>query len=148
MTASESNQTLKLVSMAYGVAIQPDRFDDLLIAWDAWFDANILDAEGAFDELAASFEEAVSASESLDGQIPLTSAMDQSPSPGILLDKTGTVLDVSRAAEALYWPKAVMPKHCWRQLRNLTSMLGRKGWARTVLAAAGKAVLIWRLKPR
>ena len=101
MTASESNQTLKLVSMAYGVAIQPDRFDDLLIAWDAWFDANILDAEGAFDELAASFEEAVSASESLDGQIPLTSAMDQSPSPCILLDKTGAVLDVNRAAEAL-----------------------------------------------
>ncbi len=101
MTSSDSDETLKLVSMAYGVAIQPDRFDDLLTAWDAWFDANILDTEGAFDRLASSFDDAVSAAESLQNQTPHRSAMDQSPSPGILLDHAGDVLDVNSAAEAL-----------------------------------------------
>lgn len=101
MTSSDSDKTLKLVSMAYGVAIQPDRFDDLLTAWDAWFDANILDTEGAFDRLSSSFDEAVSAAESLQSQAPHRSAMDQSPSPGILLDKAGGVLDVNNAATAL-----------------------------------------------
>ncbi len=101
MTSSDSDETLKLVSMAYGVAIQPDRFDDLLTAWDDWFDANILDTEGAFDRLASSFDDAVSAAESLEGQAPHRSAMDLSPSPGILLDKAGAVLDVNSAATAL-----------------------------------------------
>lgn len=87
--------------MAYGVAIHPDRFDDLLTAWDAWFDVTVLETEGAFDKLASSFDDAVSAAESLQNQAPYRSAMDQSPSPGILLDQAGAVLDVNSSAAAL-----------------------------------------------
>lgn len=54
MSASDTDETLKLISiacglspMAYGVAIHPDRFEYLLTVWDTWYDANIIDTKGA-----------------------------------------------------------------------------------------------------
>jgi hypothetical protein len=51
------------VSAAYGAAIAPERFDDLLEAWDRWCEEFIDVEEVAFQTISPQFEDAASASE-------------------------------------------------------------------------------------
>ena len=101
MTANRPDRTLELVSAAYGAAIEPERFDDLLAAWDLWCEENIDEAEVKFEPLTPKFEDAISAAETLKGAAPKASAIDAAQAPMILLDGEDNVIAVNGAASAL-----------------------------------------------
>ena len=66
MNVNRSDRVLELVSAAYGAAIEPERFDDLLEAWDRWCEEFIDVEEVAFQTISPQFEDALSASERLE----------------------------------------------------------------------------------
>lgn len=101
MTSNRPDRTLELVSAAYGAAIEPERFDDLLAAWDHWCEENLDEAEVAFEALTPKFEDAISAAETLKGTAPQASAIDAAQAPMILLDTADDVIAVNAAASAL-----------------------------------------------
>ena len=47
------------MSAAYGAAIEPERFDKLLEAWDIWCDEHMHEAAEAFEAITPKFEDAV-----------------------------------------------------------------------------------------
>ena len=108
MTSDARDQTLKLVSAAYGVAIKPERFDELLAAWDDWFDTVVENSDKAFEEISPVFDDALSASSHLDGAIA-PPPFDQSPVPTVLLDASGEILAINRPALSLFQNEGIDP---------------------------------------
>ncbi|MEL7466143.1 MAG: LuxR C-terminal-related transcriptional regulator [Pseudomonadota bacterium] len=101
MTAIKPDKTLDLVSTAYGAAIEPERFDELLAVWDAWCDDHLDGSGEAFEILDPKFGEALSASAALDAAAPKKTALDAAQAPTILLDGEEGVVAVNAAAASL-----------------------------------------------
>lgn len=101
MTATAQDRTLKLVASAYGVAIRPDRFDDLLQAWDDWFDEMIGDSAQAFAEVSGVFDDAIAQSDHLSNSAP-RSLLEHSPVPAVLLDAEAQIVAMNTAATNLF----------------------------------------------
>lgn len=106
MTSDASDRTLKLVSAAYGVAIEPQRFDDLLAAWDDWFDAVLDKSDKAFQEISPVFDDALSASSHLDDVMP-PAPFDQSPVPTVLLDASDAIVAINMPAASLFQSEGI-----------------------------------------
>ncbi|MEJ8559954.1 helix-turn-helix transcriptional regulator [Yoonia sp. GPGPB17] len=98
---TEEHATLKLVASAYGVAIKPERFGDLLAAWDAWSDSILRDEGLAYREISSVFQEALLASERLNNTQEEKDLLDQVASPAILLDKAHNIVSHNASTRAL-----------------------------------------------
>ncbi|MEM7547782.1 MAG: alpha/beta fold hydrolase [Pseudomonadota bacterium] len=143
MTANRSDRTLELVSAAYGAAIEPERFDKLLAAWDIWCDEHLHEAETAFEILSPKFEEAVSAATSMNSGPQVVSAIDATQAPLILLDAQEIVLAVNIAASSLIANAELDVDHLIRsrQRSDLEFGAGNLGAYRCSGAPGGRAYL-------
>ena len=101
MTANRPDRTIELVSAAYGAAIEPERFDLLLAAWDSWCEEFLDEAEVAFEAISPKFEDAISAAETLRAAAPRVAAIDAAQAPMVLLDETEQIVAMNAAAAAL-----------------------------------------------
>lgn len=101
MTSNRPDKTLELVSAAYGAAIAPERFDQLLAAWDSWCDEFLDEAETAFEAISPKFEDAISAAETLKDAAPKVAAIDAARAPMVLLDSDEEPVAMNAAAAAL-----------------------------------------------
>ncbi|MEO0379855.1 MAG: LuxR C-terminal-related transcriptional regulator [Pseudomonadota bacterium] len=108
MTATAQDRTLKLVATAYGAAIRPDRFDDLLQAWDDWFDAMIDDSAQAFAEVSGVFDDAIDQADHLRDSAP-RNVLEHSPVPTVLLDGAEQIVAMNNAATNLFEEAALDP---------------------------------------
>ena len=57
MADEKEESTINLVAVAYGAALEPEKFDDLLKAWDLWLDHAFFSASSTFDPIASIFDE-------------------------------------------------------------------------------------------
>lgn len=127
MTLNKPDRTLELVSAAYGAAIEPERFDDLLAAWDLWCEENIDTAATAFEVLAPKFEDAITAAETLKDTAPPSSAIDAAQAPMILLDADDAVIAVNAAASALVAAGDLDTTHLMGSRRHAEVRLSENG---------------------
>jgi len=143
MNASK-DPALNLVSAAFGVAVYPNRFDDLLSSWDEWIAAYAAGENPAFGELSPAFTEALEIAEQLDTTQPDTPALDRMPAPTILLDAERQILAINHAATSFikdegYAPEKLLEGYTERPIgfEGSTQSLYRLGGgnsARTCLA--------------
>lgn len=99
---AQAHRTRALVSTAYGVALDPTRFDDLLSSWDDWF-LSAGDAQlSSFPEVSADFEGALQVSARLGSVGPDLNALDLLSSAAILIDESRTVLSMNGSAMSLF----------------------------------------------
>ena len=99
-----NDPTLRLVSMAFGAAVDPDRFEQLLDAWDVWWDTQ-LEANGdLFEGILGPFEEAASLSQRVDQTLQNGEedfGVQVGPAAALLLKEDRTVLAANHAAKKL-----------------------------------------------
>lgn len=100
MTDETSDATVNLVALAYGVAFTPDRFEELLDAWDVWSDRELADP-AAFEAISAVFEDALSAASRVNEGGARRSMLDTSAAPALLLLADRTVIATNTAAQSL-----------------------------------------------
>ncbi|WP_189371783.1 alpha/beta fold hydrolase [Tateyamaria omphalii] len=97
---NKTEPALDLVAIAYKVAIDPSRFEELLTSWDQWVGTRP-SGEGEFSELLPDFLSAIDASERLSEAKQVPTALERVPSPAVLMDTSGRVLATNAAAELL-----------------------------------------------
>jgi len=102
MAFDRTDHTLKLVSMAYRVAVEPESFDDLLGAWDGWVDEMIAFADAPFEDISPIFQNALAVVDRLDEaeDAKLMPALELAPAPAVLFDEADRVLAMNAAASA------------------------------------------------
>lgn len=124
MNVNRSDRVLELVSAAYGAAIEPERFDDLLEAWDRWCEEFIDVEEVAFKTISPQFEDALSASERLEDKQPRVSAIENTQAPLIVLDADDHMVAVNAAASGMIARGDVDLKHLIGSRRTAKQNLG------------------------
>ncbi|MEM9396040.1 MAG: alpha/beta fold hydrolase [Pseudomonadota bacterium] len=103
MVEKQDDPTLNLVTLAYGVAVDPEKFDDLLTAWDSWLDQAFFSPAADFNPIASIFDNAVEVSSRFTDQsdAPLTS-FELAPAPALLLDGDDSVVAVNSVAKSFF----------------------------------------------
>ena len=124
MNVNRSDRVLELVSAAYGAAIEPERFDDLLEAWDRWCEEFIDVEEVAFQTISPQFEDALAASERLGDKQPRVSAIETTQAPLIVVDADNLVIAVNAAASGMIARGEVDPEHLIRSRRSSKQNFG------------------------
>ncbi len=117
MNVNRSDKVLELVSAAYGAAIEPERFDDLLEAWDRWCEEYLDAAEIEFQTISPKFEDALSASERLEDNLPSVPAIESTQAPLIVLDADENVVAINAAASGMITRGDVDTEHLIRSRR-------------------------------
>ncbi|MEO0437744.1 MAG: LuxR C-terminal-related transcriptional regulator [Pseudomonadota bacterium] len=103
MADKQDDPTLNLVTLAYGVAVDPEKFDDLLFAWDSWLDQAVFSPAADFDPIASIFDNAVEVSSKFTdhSDTPLTS-FELASAPALLLDAQNSVVAVNTVAKNFF----------------------------------------------
>ena len=135
MTSNRADRTLRLVATAYGAAIRPERFEELLTAWDEWFDDVIENSEQAFDEVSTLFDDALLQSDHLRSALP-SAWEEQSPVPTILVDRAGEYLTANKSAKNLFDEEGLDAAQTLAQRTATTEQYG-SGKHRTFRLAGG-----------
>lgn len=101
MADRDTDLTLSLVAIAYGAAVEPEKFDDLLTAWDRWLDQAFFSAASTFDPIASIFDDAVEVATKFDSESDAESStsFDIAPAPALLFDAKGEVLVTNAVAK-------------------------------------------------
>lgn len=137
------DRTRKLVSAAYGVALDPGRFDDLLSSWDNWFHDVANAGHQAFAEVSADFEDALQISDRLANKEAEQDPLERLTSAAILIDATGEALALNSSAQSLLNKGELSKEHVLREARSASGLCrvgggaaGRSYLAMTVPASA------------
>ncbi|MEM1187928.1 MAG: alpha/beta fold hydrolase [Pseudomonadota bacterium] len=110
MADKHDDPTLNLVSQAYGAAVDPAKFDDLLLAWDCWLDQTVLSPGRDFDPISSIFDNAVEVSSRFtepSGNAP--NNFELALAPAMLLDADHRVLSLNAAAKNFFAREELVP---------------------------------------
>lgn len=123
MTHQSNDPAIALVTSAYAVALEPDRFDDLLVAWDRWIAAGLGEAREDFAGIADAFDTAISTAARLETADELThkSALEAAPSPAMLLDDGAKVIAANSATLSLLQAAAITPQEFCDSARRIST---------------------------
>lgn len=123
MTRRDKDPALSLVTSAYAVAVEPERFDDLLAAWDVWIDSGLGEAADEFSGIAPAFDAAIATAARLENADVLSekSGLEAAPSAAILLDGSGRVLAVNQATEAVLNAEGVSAQALYDSAQRIAS---------------------------
>lgn len=103
MVQIPDDPTLELVTLAYGVAVEPEKFDELLGAWDRWLDQAMFSPAADFDPIASIFDNAVEVSTRIpDQRETAPSNFDLAPAPALLFDKDNRVISLNSVAKSFF----------------------------------------------
>ncbi len=103
MADKQDDPTLNLVSQAYGAAVDPAKFDDLLSAWDSWLDQAVFSPATDFDPISSIFDNAVEVSSRFAESAGTTpNNFDGALAPAVLLDNALSVVSLNAAARNFF----------------------------------------------
>jgi len=103
MAGTQDDTTLNLVTLAYGAAVEPAKFDELLKAWDGWLDQAVFSPPDDFDPISSIFDNAVEVSSRFFEQDEEPSThFDLAPAPAVLFDGNDEIISLNSVAKSFF----------------------------------------------